>query len=185
MRKLIFAFLFLINQSFAQSNHGYFREVDSTGLIVILTTTDTLSSINNKCAVKGIILSKDSQNLFVLNYMFKTPVSVNLNDTYKLKIKFKNGDVLELPYMAREENYNEGDFIEFFVEVTREILQKMKKKKAVSISLFKDECIKTIDVEEESLKILGKLSEFMLTVDIYKERELTWTELSQFRFPEN
>lgn len=185
MRKLIFALLFLINQSFAQSNHGYFRDVDSTGLIFIITTTDTLSSIKNKCAVKGIIMNKDSQNVFLLTYVFKTPVTINLNDTYKLKIKFKNGDVLDFPYAAREENYEQGDFIEFYTEVTKEILHKMKKKKVLTISLIKDECIRAIDVEKESKKTLGKLSQFMLTVDVYKEKEISWTELSQFKFPEN
>lgn len=184
MRKIIFALLFC-NQSFAQTKHGYFRDVDSTGLITIITTADSISNSNDNCALMGIIFNEDSMNHYFIQLKFKAPVNLSLSNEYKMQIKSKKRILAELTYWGPDEFVNQGEYVSFTSCVSEEVLKKMTKSKISSVSVIKDDFKHSIIVKSEFKRQFGRLSEFLLNVDVYKEKELTWSELSQFKFPEN
>lgn len=184
MRKLIFALL-LCNQSFAQIKHGYVRDVDSTGAITIMSTADTLSNGDNPCAILSMILNQENTNYYFLLIKFKAPADLSLNKDCKMQIKSKRGKITYFVYWGPDEYVNQGDYVSFGCNVSEEVLKNLKKSKTVSLTLLKDDFIHTINVMPEFKRKIGRLSEFLLTVDVYKEKELTWSEMTQFQFPEN
>ena len=186
MLKIIPVILFSLFNVAIQAQSISSRVVDdSTGCILITTNSFVLSESSNACTVIGEIFNTDSINYFSFTFYFKAPHTFFLTQKDKIYIRFIDGEVYEESPYTEGVFYSEGDEVKTLVHISNKILNKMLRQKVTSISLINESFRHTINIKEQHIKSFKNLAEYLLSINVYDENGIKWSELTEMKFPEN
>ena len=165
---VFFLLIFIGETSNGQSI--YKREVDKEdSSISIFTTIDTMGIKENDCKIFGLIVNMDSINFYCIAYQLKAPQIMYLGKTYKMKLFFEEGNMLEYDNINDEVLFDKGAEIEFRTIVKDKELNKMKSSTLCMMRLERPGYYKDIAIEKDYKHTLSNLAQLMLATDAYKD----------------
>jgi len=161
------------------------RIVDSSGNIIIVTTTDTVALNPEFCYTEGVIYHSDSVNNYGLVFYFDAPQIFFLTAKDKIYIRYNDGEVYDEFVITDGEFITDGELVKIMIPMTENALKKMIRNPVLSISLITEKFRHTIKVDEAYHQRFKNLSDYLLHVNVYDENGVKWSELTKMKFPEN
>jgi len=172
------------NAAHAQSIKS--RHVDSAaGIIIVETALDTVAFGKELCYVSVSILNEDSTNNYALNFYFKTPQSFFQTRKDLVQIHYDDGTVYEDSVYTDGRFYTEGDIAFILLPTKASVLNKMFKNPVTAVCIETANWNHEFKIEDPFKKSFLHLVDNVSSINVYDQNGIYWSELSNFRFPEN
>ncbi len=183
LKYISFLSVFFFQQSSAQSISK--RTADSSGNIIITTSRDTLASGTNDCRVEGLVFRSDSGKYFAFAFYLTSPRTFFLTSKDKIRIRLFDGEVFEQNAYTEGEFFTKGSEAVVTIPISEAFMNKMYKSQVASISLITAQLRHNIAVPPYYSNRFLTLSQYMLTMNVYDENGINWSELTSMPLPEN
>lgn len=159
-------FLFFVLSNYSSNGQAIFsrtvEEEDCTKTISIFTNIDTLGIKQFDCKIFGLIINKDSAKYYAIAYILRAPRFLYINKSYRLKLFFESGEILEFENINDPDYFDAGTEIEFRTITEEAELKKMESSGLCFLRLERPGSYFDITIEPNYQNKLCNLAKFMI-----------------------
>lgn len=163
---IILFFLYSMLSNYSSNGQTIFsrtvEEEDCTKTISIFTNIDTLGIKQFDCKIFGLIINKESAKYYAIAYILRAPRFLFINKSYRLKLFFESGEILEFENINDPDYFDAGTEIEFRTITEEAELKKMESSGLCFLRLERPGSYFDIKIEPNYQYKLSNLAKFMI-----------------------